>query len=590
MATPFEKSVEHYQAGRLDLAEGVLRRALAGPGGDPQLASLMAMVLSLQGRLDQAEHYYKRALLGRAHSPALRTNYGNMLLLAGRLPEARAQLEEAVRLDPSFCEAHVGLAPVLHQLGDGEGAIAAARRAVEIAPLDCSARLNLGSALVAMGYVDESMAVVERGLEIEPGNIKLITNYLMSMHYRWGCTAEHLLSEHRRLGARFARAAGAAAQGDRALPNRDRSRPLRVGYLSSDLRAHVVATFLRPLLVHRDRTRIHFTAYHVGMRDQTTAELEPHFDQWRWAASMDDRTLEQRIREDRIDVLVDLNGHTDGSRIAIMTRRVARAQATFIGYPDTTGVPGVDFRLVDALTDPPGLPGGDFATEKLWRLGRCFLCYAPTSEGPEDVGPSPFRRQGWVTFASFNAAPKINDETLRLWGRVLAGTPGSRLLLKNRALSSPKRQEEVLGQLTKAGIDPGRIELIGWRQNAEQHLAEYGRVDIALDSLPYNGTTTTCEALWMGAPVVTLAGGPHVGRVGVSLLTAVGLPELIARDEDDYVRISTDLAADGPRLESIRAGLRRGMRASALCDAPGYTRAVETALEEMWSERVAANG
>jgi len=610
MAGPFEAALAHYQGGRLAQAELVLRRAVGaggggggggGSGGDPdgRAASLLAMVLCLQGRHDQAEHFFRRALGVRPDSPALRTNFGNMLLLTGRLAEARAEFEAALRTDDGFAAALIGLAPTLYQLGDLDGAIDAARRAVALAPLDASAHLNLGSALGGAGYVEQSLRVLRGGLEIEPRNIKLITNYLMSLHYPWPAAgggvagaqalAEALWTEHRVLGARMSEAArvGLPVGGPSPKPRGPRDR-LRVAYLSSDLRNHVVATFLRPLLEHRDRERFHVTAYHTGALDGTSKQIEALADTWRWAAGMDDRALEKRIRDDRPDILIDLNGHTEGSRVALLARRLAPVQVTYLGYPDTTGLAEVDARIVDEVTDPcpvEGSAAGDRATERLVRLPRCFLCYRPPSaaDAPEPGHP-PSVARGCVRFGSFNAAPKVSDGLLALWARVLRAVPGSRLMLKNRALSSEKRRGEVLAVLRAHGVEPERVELVGWRATAGGHLASYAEVDVGLDAYPYCGTTTTCEALWMGVPVVTLAGVAHVSRVGASLLSAAGLPELIARDEDEYVRLASGLAGDAARLAALREGLRDRVRASSLCDGPGACRAFEAALRALWDD------
>ncbi len=581
MATAFDKAVEHHQAGRPDLAEGVLRRALGAGGkasGDPRLESLLAMVLSLQGKHQQAEHYFSRALAGPARTPALLTNYGNMLLLTGRSAEARPQFEAALAIDPSFPPAWLGLSPALHHLADSDGSIAAARRAHALAPGDSSAKLNLASALTGAGYVEEALEVSRAGLEADPANPKLITNYLMSLHYPWGIAPDFILHEHRRWGARLA--APDPVDPRRLGGPRSPDRRLRVGFLSADLRAHVVALFARPLVEHRDPQAIDAVAYSLSLPDAASALLRPLFDTWHDCAGLTDHALAARIRADRIDILIDLNGHTEGTRIRLLAARLAPIQGTAIGYPDTTGVPNVDFRLVDAVTDPPG---ADLATERLVRLPRCFLCYTPPLSAPD---PQPRDPAAPITFGSFNAAPKINNALLELWGRLLARTPGSRLMLKNRALASARRREEVLGRLAAgAGLDlASRVDLIGWTAAAVDHLAAYRGIDIALDSLPYNGTTTTCEALWMGVPVVTVAGSSHVSRVGVSLLSAVGMPELIARDPDHLLDIAARLASDRSNLNALRSSLRSRLRSSPLCDAPAMGRALGEVLRGLWRE------
>lgn len=612
--SPVQRATALYQSGRADQAESLLRRAVqaSGKSPDPGVLGMLASILAVQGKHDQAIHYTERALAAGHDTPALRTNLGNMLLMAGRFEEGRSQFELAIARDPNFAPAWIGLSPVLHRLGDAERSLAAARRAAELAPADSAATLNLASSLVGVGEIAEALATSRAGIDSDPHNIKLITNYLMSLHYAWPkpsarAWAEEVFAEHKRLGPRFAHiAAGWQILSTSSPAAKDSDRPLRVGFLSSDLRNHVVAVFARPFLEHRDRASFKALVYNVGAHDRVSDELSGLVDSWQECQSVPDESLARRIVNDKIDVLVDLNGHTEGSRVVLMARRLAPVQVTYIGYPDTTGVASMDWRIVDAVTDP--LPDGsrgerELATERLYRLPGCFLCYTPPKDAPVAVSPLPALAGNGVTFASFNAAPKIGPELLRLWGRLLARCPGSRLLLKNRALAAESRRARAMAALSAgyvseraggvatgpAALDPARVELIGWSTGFAEHLATYERVDIALDAMPYNGTTTTCEALWMGVPVITAAGASHVSRVGASLLSAVGLHECVgsagdgeATPDEAYLDRAVTMASDLDRLAEVRAGLRERVLASCLCDAPAHARALEAAFREMW--------
>jgi predicted O-linked N-acetylglucosamine transferase (SPINDLY family) len=296
---------------------------------------------------------------------------------------------------------------------------------------------------------------------------------------------------------------------------------------------------------------------------------------------MPDAELARRIRLDGIDILVDLAGYTRGGRPAVLATKPAPIQASWIGYANATGIPTIDYWIVDEITDPPGseTPLG----ERPARLAPCFLCFEPPGWAPQ-VAPAPLLRRHGPTFGSFNNSRKIIAPLIALWARLLRAVPGARLLLKGRGLGEAEGDARLRAAFGAEGIDPERLELRDWLDSPEAHLRAYGDVDIALDTSPYNGTTTTCEALWMGVPVVALLGDRHASRVSASLLQAVGLPELVARDRDHYVAIAARLAADPAALAARRAGLREQVRASSLCDAPRFTRGLEAAYRAMWRD------
>jgi protein O-GlcNAc transferase len=355
---------------------------------------------------------------------------------------------------------------------------------------------------------------------------------------------------------------------------------LRIGYVSGDFREHSVAYFVEPLLRGHDRTAVEVFCYaDHRLDDAVTERLRGYADQWRPIAGMADDTVGELIRRDAIDVLVDLGGHSAENRLGVFARRAAPVQATWLGYPNTTGLAEIDYRLTDAVADPLGAADAWHA-EKLVRVPGCFLCYGMPDVLP-DVGALPAEANGFVTFGSFNNLAKVSERTMRLWGRVLDAVPGSRLLLKYRSLADAGTRSVVAEMMTRCGINPGRVEMAGHAASREDHLRMYGRVDVALDTTPYCGTTTTCEALAMGVPVVTLAGDAHVSRVGASLMHAMGLWEMVAKSGEEYVGIAVTLAGDLERMKATRIGLRERMRASALCDQGGFSKVMETALREM---------
>lgn len=573
-------AIDHFNAGRVDQAEAVLRRALTGKPRDPELNGLLAGMLSSAGKHEQSAFFFERALVGKPDEPSLRLNYGNMLLAQGRPAEAKPQFEEALRLRPDESAALAGLAAALHKLMDDEGAIAAARRAVEIDPGDSTASTNLAAALSAVGRVHEALSIM-RGLLRRPDpTTALITSYLMTLHYDPAMSPGAIAEEHRRWGEVLAQRAPACTT--RLIERHDADRPLRVGFLSPDFRQHVVALFIEPLWKHLDRARVSVRAYHLGVTDSRTAQLKALADGWCDARGLSDADLVARIRADRVDVLVDLAGHTEGCRPAVLAGRTAPVQATYLGYPNTTGLAAVDYRLVDAWTDPPGSDSDAWHVERVLRLSRCAWCFT----GPTGAALPPVERDGPadtpVVFGCFNAAPKINLELLRLWGAAIAPLAGTRLVIKHRSLTAPSVRTHTLEALAAGGLAADRVDLRTWTPPGVSHLASYRDIDYALDPYPYHGTTTTCESLLMGVPVVSRIGAAHVSRVGLSLLTAVGLQEFAATSETEYVARIRQAAADVHRWRDGRARVRRAFLDSAIADGPGLARAFEEALGRMW--------
>jgi predicted O-linked N-acetylglucosamine transferase (SPINDLY family) len=345
--------------------------------------------------------------------------------------------------------------------------------------------------------------------------------------------------------------------------DRDPERRLRVGYLSADLREHAVAYFLEAILEGHDRRAVEVVVFHIGAGDEATKRMRGKADTWLPLFPCPDEQLLGAMRAEGVDILVELAGHTASNRLPVVARRAAPVQVTYIGYPNTTGVPGIDYRIIDAATDPPG--GERWATERLVRLDPCFLCYRAAESAPP-VAPRP--SSGPVMFGSFNNLAKLSPQTADLWSRVVRAVPGSKLVLKGKALADESIAARFHERFASRGIGPERLEFLQHTPATGEHLGAYAKVDIALDPFPYSGTTTTCEAMWMGVPVVTMEGSRHSSRVGVSLLRTVGLPELIAKTPDEYVADRDGAGGDRDRSTQLRASLRDRVRASPLCDEP----------------------
>jgi predicted O-linked N-acetylglucosamine transferase (SPINDLY family) len=464
---------------------------------------------------------------------------------------------------------------MLGRLGEAE---ASHRRALALDPDYAIARCNLGNALGGLHRQDEAEACYRRAVALDPHYDDAWDNLLLQLLYAPQSDAARLYAEHRAWGADFE--AGLPPAQPHANPP-DAERRLKVGYLSADFRTHSCAYFTEPLFAAHDRKRVEVFAYaQLRRADHVTARFQALADHWAEVAALDDAALARLIREDGIDVLVDLGGHTRDNRLRVLARRPAPVQVSWLGYPATTGLEAVEYRLTDALADPPGAADGTHA-EELVRLEGGFLCYRPPADAPP-VSPPPLDETGAVTFASFNNIAKVSEPALDAWAAILAAIPDARLVVKGSALDQPPVRRRIQADFETRGIAAERVGLKGWIARAEAPLALYHEADIALDSLPYNGTTTSCEALWMGLPVISLAGTHHAARVGASLLAQVGLGELMAESEADYVRIAVELARAPARIRAYRKELRARLRASPLMDEAGFARRVEAAYATLW--------
>jgi len=418
----------------------------------------------------------------------------------------------------------------------------------------------LANCLKLQGRTDEARAAFERALGDPPFDRiatapAIASAALLNLNYLNGAEVrpEVCVAAHEAFGRRL------AAPVPRARSKRD---ALRVGYLSADLRAHAVSHFIEPVLMHHGIETVGFVD--VVRPDAITERLEAHLTRAHRVGQLDDDALGALIEREDLDVLVELNGHT-GARLPMLARRLAPVQLSYLGYPHDTGLPGIDARIGDRRTDPHPSPRCDWVEQS-------FLCFRADPDAPEVT----LRTGEPVVFGSFNNQAKLRPAWLRLWGRTVAGVEGARLILKNPSLDDAATRDWTLSHLEAGGLDPDRVELVGFLPEPKAHLGLYGRVDIALDPFPYHGTTTTCEALWMGVPVVTCAGPVHAARVGCSLLHQVGLDALVAEDEDGFSRAAQDLARDEAGRARLRGSLRETMRRSPLCDGARLAQALET--------------
>ena len=501
------------------------------------------------------------------------------LYAARRFAEAVTAYESsrALQAEPSVLACNYAAALV--EVGRREEARIELERLRELSPYTPQVHFNLGGIYREYCRTAEAVAAYRRALELSPGHAPSFDNLLLELNVDASFSAEAIYAEHRRFGEHFARPYTPPIA-DRSWPRR-----LRVGYVSPDFRNHVVSFFLEPVLAHHDHQRFEIFCYHVhAQKDQVTESMRPLADHWRDCEDLSDAQLAERIRSDRIDILVDLAGHTGDNRLLVFAEKPAPVQATYLGYPNTTGLTAIDYRITDPVADPPGR-SERLNSERLIRLPDSHFCFRPGADAPP-VEPSPAETAGFVTFGCFNHFAKISRPFLDTVARVLAAVPRSRFVLKGRPLGAPDVAAGVRRHFERAGIESTRIELRGWEPTARSHLRVYNSIDIALDSFPYGGATTTCEALWMGVPVVTYAGERHAGRMCASILTTVGLGEWVARDPDEYVSKCVELSGDLKRLAELRRGMRDRVRGSPLLDEARFTRNLEHCYIEMWERSV----
>lgn len=576
--------------GELAQAETALRRLLAR-GEDQATQAELARVLLAQGRADQAAYFAERVIASRSAPAEALVVVGILLDSIGRFDMAARAFESAAMREPDSPAAHNGLGLMLMRRRRPDEAIPRFERARSLAPDSPGVLANLAWAKSESWRVDEAIDLLREGLASHPDSLDLLAQLPYLLNYSSRATPREVFEAHRALGALVERgAAGAEARIGRPLASpglRDADRSIRAGLLSGDFREHSVARFIEPLLREHDRGGVTISCWSTASHeDSTTARLRGLASSWHDVSRLDDDLATRAMREAGLDVLVDLAGHTRGSRPGVLARRAAPLQVTYLGYPNTTGLRTVDARIVDAVTDPPG-EADSLATERLVRLDPCFACIEPAPAARTLPPRGASAPDAPVTFGSFNHPMKLSAATIDAWSAILRAIPESRLLLKGAAFGEGPVAERVRATFGARGIDTLRIELVAFAPTLEAHLSLYSRVDIALDPLPYNGTTTTCEALWMGVPVVTLVGASHAGRVGASLLHAAGLPELVAPDFEAYVDVAASLARDAGRRARYHATVRDRLLASPLGDARGFASRFAALLRSCWRERCA---
>jgi predicted O-linked N-acetylglucosamine transferase (SPINDLY family) len=643
-------ALEHHRAGRLADAEPIYRRVLAQHPDHPDALHLLGLIAHQVGRHADAKHLIERAIARHPATPPADWHHhlGEARRGAGDSAGAEAAFRAAIQVEPPYAEAHNALGQVLldqQRLDDAAAcftratelapqlaqphlnlgvarmmqrrfgeAVESLRRAVAINPQLAPAWLNLGGALqslrrideaadaldravaldprphalnglgllrIAQARIDDAVASLRRAVALDPTNASSNSNLLLALNYVEDISLEDFFAEHVRWAERHER----PLTKDRRPHTNDRSpdRRLRVGYVSPDFKQHPVGLYIEPAVAghHRDQFEV-FCYSDIAAGDEVTARLQRSADVWRDTSTANDARVADIIREDGIDILIDLAGHTARNRLRVFARKPAPVQVTYLGYSSTTGLSAMDYLVADAHLAPPGMHDR-FATEKVVRLPRTCLCYVPPVDAV-DVGPLPAASAGHVTFASLNRLSKITPGMFDAWIDVVTATPRSRLMLH---ADSGRHLDRLTARWRERGVDSDRLEIVG-RMSLPEYFQLHHRIDIALDPFPHNGGTTSRDALYMGVPVITLAGQHPISRMGLSALETIGLSERAADSLPRYIELATSLAADLPRLADLHRTLRPRMEASPMMDAAAYVADLEAAYRVMWRTWCAA--
>lgn len=573
--------------GRNHAAVEVLRRAVELRKSDVNALNNLGIAASQVGGWQEAVQAFQTAVQFDPGDHQALLNLGNTWRELHHFDRAEHCYQKALELRPDLAQVWNNLGLNAHNQGLLPRAVECLRRSIELEPKNSAALNNLGGVWREMADPVQALACYREAAALGSGLNKAAGNVIFMLQFCSDISAVEICAEAVKWG-------DAMIAANRFDPPRNRAprmpgTRLRVGYLSPDFRSHPVAYFMAGLLQYHDRAKFEVFCYSdVSSEDEWTRRLNAMVEHWIPVCGMADEELTERLFRDDIDLLVDLAGHTAKHRLAVFASKPARVQATYLGYPGSTGLRTVDFRISDRFADPPEESVGHYV-ERLEVLDRCAWCYEPPLRGPHATTP-PSMGQGAITFGCFNNYAKISGEILEVWSKLLREVENSRLLLKRNVFKDVEFGRITRERFQAHGISPERLVLVASEGGMAEHFRQHDAVDIALDTFPYHGTTTTCDALWMGVPVVTWRGDRHASRVGASLLQAVGLAELIAESGDDYVAKAAALAREPKRLAELRATIRERMEKSELMDAVGFARSFEAAIMRMVATETVRSG
>jgi len=565
-----------HKTGHLQAAIQLMRKAVDRMPGNAHYLGRLATALADSGRLDDAIEAFRRADAIAPEDASLQNNFAAALHNIGEKAEAERRFRHALKLDPEQANTWYNLGNLYESQGCYADAIESYERATQLAPGVAAIENNLALVYQAKGDFERAIEHYRKGLALDPGLMRVYSNILFLQSYNVLLDPASMLEAHREWSRHFRCVERAGQFAPHLAPAAGRR--LRIGYVSPDLKQHSVSYFFEPILANHDRSRFEVFCYaELPRADAVSLRLRELSDGWRLTNGQSDEAVARQIHADGIDVLVDLAGHTAGNRLGVFCYKPAPVQVTYLGYFTTTGLPSMDYWLTDEALTPPDTV--EQSTEEIWRLPGCCLCYTPPVDAPE-VTERP--TDGRLVLGSFNDISKVSPATISLWAAVMRALPEAHLFLKARQLSDPGVCGDLRRAFEREGVPEGRLQLMGRTDSVRAHLELYGQIDIALDTIPRTGGTTTVEALWMGVPVVTLSGERYIERLSETMLSAVGLNDWITHDHPSYVARVERAANNVAGRRALRGKLRGQIRDSALCRGRDLAGRLEDAYEGMF--------
>ncbi len=560
------------QTNHLTLSLNPLQQAVALQATNPYYQNDLGNVLLSLKHLEQAKVCFETALHYKADFAVALHNLGSVYYHQAQFGEAEKYVRAALAVEPQYAKAHYTLGVILSEVEDSlDIAFDEFQQVLKLAPqTNLPIYQGLAKISAKKAQVETALAYFYQAFQQDKNDKSALSNFLFTLNYSTNYTAAQIFAYHQQFSQHFEKEIKLNAEVKHKL-----HKPLRIGYVSEDLRnTHPVAYFIKSILAHHDKHKFKIYCYALhNPNGHSSEEFKAFNHTWINCFDWSDEQLIQQIKQDEIDILVDLMGHTGANRLLVFAQKPAPIQISYLGYPNTTGLKSIDYRITDIYVSPPGAE--QYSSEQLIRLPFAYHCYTPLKETVELFKPSlPAVENGFITFASFNKHEKISDPILQLWVEILLQVPHSRLLIQNASMNDAHFKQTFIDYWVQKGIDSTRIELQKTIPFLE-YMRLYQQVDICLDSYPYNGGTTTCHALWMGVPVISLCGETQVSRMGLSILSTVGLAELVAFEADDYVKKAVELATDREFLQNLRAGMRERLQNSMLLNAKAFTQQIE---------------
>ncbi len=565
-------AIQAHQSGDLNKAKERYRQVLKETPKHPDALHLYGLVCHQQGDHITAIQYIKQAIILVPKQPVLRNNLANALHKAGDTKEAINQLYQALTLQPNYAGAHQSLSSVFFTEGAFDDALKHAKRSVQLNPKSPESWFDLGLTLLEQILLEDAANAFREALYLRPSYTKAATNLLYVLNLLPATSSEEIAAEHQSVVATLYHTTTTMSP-----PSRNAKQHIRIAYVSRDFCAHAVNSFFEPILSHQNTALFETWCYSdVTTPDATTIRLKKCAKHWHDTSNWSDEQLFTQIKSDKIDVLIDLAGHTEHNRLGVFARKPAACQMSYLGFPNTTGLRTMDYRVVDKFTSPPSEE--TIGTEQLLRLPHIFACYRPSQNAPP-LSPAPIVKNGYATFGSLHKLEKINDHVINLWAQILLENPSAKLLLARDQINQ-WHHNRLMTIFLNHGIPNNRLDLRELSDPTKSFFELFSEIDILLDTAPWSGHTIACCALWMGVPTVSLYGENHAGRMVASVLHQLERDELIATNQAEYLQIATALGQDQDRLVQYRETLRQQFEASTLRDEKGFTHAFETAIQE----------